>query len=233
MKKINIFFLILIIFSFNIKAGTISGEITYSGSFPSPIYVFAFTDSNFSGDFSSITTITSPGSYTITDLDDGTYYIVALMFEDPDYINITDPFGFYSNSNGLIPVVISGNNNILNINITLIDGSNEFPNPFGSYYITPDQIFQLPALTQPGKTNCIAYDGTSILLYKHDYSGAPSGKIFVINPNTGEVTNTHIINLESLQNKISWIEKLTFRNGELWAKGGYGTINGVGVEGIF
>lgn len=233
MKMINKFFLILIIFSFNIKAGTISGEITYSGSFPSPIYVFAFADSNFSEDFSSMTTITGPGLYTITDLDDGTYYIVALMFEDWDYIKITDPFGFYSNSNGLIPVVISGNNNILNINITLIDGTNEFLNPFGSYYITPDQTFQLPSLTQPGKTNCIAYDGTSILLYKHDYSGAPSGKIFFINPNTGEVTNTHIINLESLQNKISWIEKLTFRNGELWAKGGYGTINGVGVEGIF
>lgn len=234
MKNMLMFFLLNVMFCFNLIAGTISGEITYSGSSSHSIYVFAFSDSNFTGEYEALTTLTSPGSYTLSDLDDGTYYILALMFEDPEYIKVTDPFGFYADFNGLIPVLISGNNNVSNINITLIDGTNEFPNPFGSYYTNPDQIIELPDLTQPGESSCIVYDGTSILLYKHDYSGAASGKIFVINPSTGEVTNTHYLSLESLPNKISWIDKLVFHNGELWGKGGYGNLNGTGfTEGIF
>jgi hypothetical protein len=226
--------LMLQILSYELLAGSISGEISYSGISAGTIVVAAFTAPTLDNDPVFMTSITTPGSYSFTDVNDGTYYIVSVMTNNPDQILITDPYGFWGTLDNLTPVIISGSNNAPGINITLVDGTVENPNPFASYYITPDQVIQLPSQTINGESPSLVFDGTSIYLYKHDYSGAPSAKIFVINPESGALLNTYILSLESSPNKISWIDKMVYRNGDLWATGGYGDPLGSGyIEGVF
>ena len=118
-----------------------------------------------------MTSLTQPGSYTLTDVVDGTYYIVSIISNNPDQILPTDPYGFWGTLENLTPVVISGNNDVTGINITLIDGTIENPNPFAQYYVEPDLTIQLPQTTEAGVNPSLVFDGTSILLYKHDYAG--------------------------------------------------------------
>ena len=233
--KTKIYLLLLLqILSFEIWAGSISGDISYSGSSTGTIVVAAFTNPTLDNDPVYMTSITNPGSYSFTNVNDGTYYIVSVMTNNPDQILITDPYGFWGTLENLTPVVISGSNNATSINITLVDGTVENPNPFASYYVTPDRVIQLPSETIIGESPSLVFDGTSIYLYKHDYSGAPSAKIFVINPESGAILNTYILSLESSPNKISWIDKMVYRNGDLWATGGYGDPLGSGyIEGVF
>lgn len=225
--------LLLQILSYNIWAGSISGEISYSGSATGTIFIALFNEPTLNSD-PNVTTISQPGSYIISDLSDGTYYIVSVMSDNPDQMLPTDPYGFWGTFENLTPVVISGNNDVTGININLIDGTTENPNPFAQYYVAPDAILQLPQETEPGNNGTLVYNGSTILLYKHDYEGAPSAKIFEINPESGAILNTHYLNLQSSPNGISWIDKLVYRNGVLWADGGYGDPSGSGwVEGVF
>ena len=178
--------------------------------------------------------IDEPGSYSLTGLEDGTYYVVSVKTTNEKQILSTDPYGFWGTLENLTPVVISGNNDVVGIDITLIDGTKENPNPFAEYEVEPDEIIPLPEQTVGGINPCIAYDGTTIYLYKHDSTDAPSAKIHEINPQTGELITTHYLSLQSLPNRISWIDKMVFRNGSLWASGGYGDPMGSGyIEGIF
>jgi hypothetical protein len=225
--------LLLQILSYNIWAGSISGEISYSGSATGTIFIALFNEPTLNSD-PNVTTISQPGSYIISDLSDGTYYIVSVMSDNPDQMLPTDPYGFWGTFENLTPVVISGNNDVTGININLIDGTTENPNPFAQFYVAPDAILQLPQETEPGNNGTLVYNGSTILLYKHDYEGAGSAKIFEINPESGALLNTHYLNLQSSPNGISWIDKLVYRNGVLWANGGYGDPSGSGwVEGVF
>lgn len=98
----------------------------------------------------------------------------------------------------------------------------------------PDIKIQLPEITSPGTGPSLTSDGSSIYLYKHDYSGAASGKIFKINPDTGEVTSTYLLSLNYDVNGISWISSMTWYNGAIWASGGYGDSSGSVLKtGIF
>ena len=226
--------LILQILSYEIWAGSISGEIVYSGSFTGTSYIAAFNNPTMDGEPDYMITLSSPGSYSINDVVDGTYYIVSIVSASMPQILSTDPYGFWGTLENLTPVVISGNSNVTGINITLIDGTTEDPNPFASYYVEPDETFQLPQTTEAGTSPSLLYDGTSIFLYKHDYPGAPSAKIFEINPGSGVLLNTSYLSLESSPNKISWIDKMVYRNGVLWANGGYGDPLGSGwIKGVF
>lgn len=233
MKKIYLL-VVFQILSYQIMAGSISGEISYSGSFTGTIYIALFTDPALNSDPSYVTTLSSPGSYTISDIADGTYYVVSVMTDNPDKMLFTDPYGFWGTLDGFTPVVISGNNDVTGINITLIDGTEENPNPFAEYYVQPTAIIQLPAATEIGNDPSMVYDGSSILLYKHDFQNLGNARIFSINPETGELLNTYYLTLESSPNKISWITEMALRDGVLWAAGGYGDPYGTGFKpGIF
>ena len=226
--------LILQILSYQIFAGSITGEIAYPGSSTGTIVIAAFTSPTLEDNPIQIAQINTPGSYTLNDLDDGTYYIVSVMTNNIEQIMITDPYGFWGTLDNLTAVVISGNNIVTDINITLIDGTIEDPNPFAQYYVEPDATFQLPLDTEAGTNPSLVYDGTSIFLYKHDYEGAASAKIFVINPESGALINTYYLSLESSPNKISWIDKMVYRNGDIWGYGGYGDpLGSGGIEGVF
>jgi len=233
--KTKIYFLLLLqILSYNAWAGSISGEISYSGSATSTVYIAAFTDPELNSDPVFMTTITQPGSYTLSEVSDGTYYIISVMSNNPNQMLQTDPYGFWGTLDNLTPVVVSGNNDVTGINISLIDGTVENPNPFAQYYIAPDAVLQLPTETANGNNPSLCFDGTSILLYKQDGPGSGSAKIFVINPESGALLNTHYLNLYSSPNGISWIDKMVYRNGEIWAFGGYGDPLGTGwIEGVF
>lgn len=233
--KTKIYLLLLLqILSYNIWAGSISGEISYSGSATSTVYIAAFNDPTLHSDPVFMTELTQLGSYTLSDMSDGTYYIVSVMSDNPNQILQTDPYGFWGPLDNLTPVVISGNNDVTGINITLIDGTIENPNPFAQFYVAPDAVIQLPQTTESGVNPSLVYNGSTILLYKQDYSGAGSAKIFEINPESGALLNINYLSLESSPNGISWIDKMVFRNGVLWAYGGYGDPSGAGgVEGVF
>ena len=63
---------------------------------------------------------------------------------------------------------------------------------------------------------------------------AGSAKIFVINPESGALLNTYYLSLHSSPNGISWIDKMVYRNGLVWAYGGYGDPSGSGgIAGVF
>jgi hypothetical protein len=234
MKTIMYLLLLLQIVSYEIWAGSISGEINYSGSFTGTVVIAAFDTPTLNSSPLFMTTLTQPGSYTLNDMADGTYYIVSIMTENLDQILPTDPYGFWGTLENLTPVVISGNNDVTGINITLIDGTIENPNPFAEYYVEPDLTIQLPTETEPGTNPSLLYTGTSIWLYKHDNPGAASAKIFDINPESGALLNTYYLNLQSSPNGISWIDKMVYRNGVLWAYGGYGDPIGSGyIPGVF
>lgn len=232
--KTKIYLLLLFqILSYEIWAGSISGEISYSGSATGTVFIAVFNEPTLNSD-AYVTTISQPGSYIINDLSDGTYYIVSVISNNPDQMLPTDPFGFWGTLDNLTPVVIVGSNNVTGINITLIDGTAENPNPFAQFYVEPDAVIQLPTETVAGTNPSLCYNGTSILLYKHDYEGANTAKIFEINPETGALLNTNYFSLTSSPNGVSWIDKMVYRNGEVWAYGGYGDpLNTGGIEGVF
>ena len=234
MKTKIILILMIQMLSYQIWAGSISGVISYSGTNSGAIIIAAFSSPTLNADPINVVAIDAPGSYSLTGLEDGTYYVVSVKTNNEDQMLSTDPYGFWGTLDNLTPVVISGNNDVVGINITLIDGTSENPNPFAEYEVEPDEIIPLPEQTIAGNGPCIAFDGTSIYLYKHDSTDAPSGKIYVVNPVSGEVLTTHYLTLQSSPNKISWIIDMVFRNGDLWATGGYGDPLGTGyIEGLF
>ena len=215
-------------------AANISGTISYSGSATGKVVVAAFTDTSFSGKPSSYITMDSVGSYSITGLSDGTYYILSLMTKDLDNIQLMDPYGAYRSAGKYVPVVITGGSNVTGINITLVDGTALKPNPFYQSYASPTRTIQLSDTTKYGTSATLAYDGSSIYLYKHDTTNDENAKIYKIDPSSGSITTVYKLTLQSLPNCISWIDCLVFHNSALWATGGYGDPLGSGyIEGVF
>jgi hypothetical protein len=176
----------------------------------------------------------APGSYSITELPDGIYYMVSLMQTAEGEMQTTDPWGYYGSMGTVTPVTITGGIGVSGIDITLNDGTEENPNPFARNYASPVQVLQLPETIETGTNSSIYSDGSSIYIYKHDYENAEGARIFKINPSSGEVIDTYILELHSSPNMISWLDEFTFHNGELWATGGYGDPLGSGwIPGIF
>lgn len=114
-----------------VETGSISGTISYSGTQTGTIDVGAFTDPNFSGEPDYFVEDISLGDYTLSNLPDGTYYIASVMVTDEE-IKKTDPWGVYGTLENPIPVTITGAGSEPGIDITLVDGTEESPNPF--YY---------------------------------------------------------------------------------------------------
>ncbi len=235
-KSLRLLFVLLVVaVGGQSMAATISGTISYNGTSAGQIYVAVFTDIILSNKPTATVALDSPGSYSITGLIDGTYYMVSIKSTSVENdIKLTDPWGVYGTLGNLTPVTITGDGSVSGIDLILVDGTAENPNPFHREYIQPHQITQLPKLTQAGTNPSIVYADGSIYLYKHDYAGAASAKIYQINPYSGEVITTYNLSLESSANKISWIDKMTVYKGDLWATGGYGDPSGAGGKaGIF
>ncbi len=123
------------------STGSISGMIAYSGSQTGTVYVGAFTSllscspPNSGGPVYNVD-MSSPGSYTLPGLPDGTYYIasvIATCGTDCD-IEFTDPWGVYGDCDTSTPVTISGGNDVSGRDITLVDGTDTNPNPFYEPY---------------------------------------------------------------------------------------------------
>lgn len=215
---------------------TISGNVSYDGNSTGPIYVLAFIDPNFCGGPTAYVELGSPGDYAITGLADGSYYVISVMVTGgPEAeIEMTDPWGVYGTLENPTPVTITGGSGQSGIDIVLVDGTEENPNPFYEGPISPDQTTVLPEITQAGWNPSITSDGSSIYLYKHDYEGAPSAKIFEINPYSGDITATYNLTLNNLADGISFIDEMTWYEGSIWAEGGYGDPSGAGLMvGIF
>ncbi|MFA6473127.1 MAG: T9SS type A sorting domain-containing protein [Candidatus Latescibacterota bacterium] len=114
-------------------AADISGTVSYTGAVTGTILVAAFTNQQFDSDPIAMTQLSSPGSYTISGLADGTYYMVssiATQVQDGYFIQKTDPWGVYGTWGNLTPVTITGGTNVSGVNITLVNGTTENPNPF-------------------------------------------------------------------------------------------------------
>jgi hypothetical protein len=120
-----------------VVAGTITGTLSYSGLQTGATYVAVFTSPincsppNPQTPFEYVE-LSSLGAYTISDLPDGTYYVVSII--ETDNTEPTDPWVVYGGCGTATPLFISGNSDISGINITLIDGTAANPNPFYEKY---------------------------------------------------------------------------------------------------
>ncbi|MDP2982045.1 MAG: T9SS type A sorting domain-containing protein [Candidatus Latescibacter sp.] len=120
-----------------VGTGSISGNISYTGAQTGKTVVAAFTSPDFQHDPTAIIELDSPGAYTISGLIDATYYVVSVLSnpvqgdDQGEYdVQKTDPWGVYGTWGNLTPVTITGGNGISGINITLVDGTEDHPNPF-------------------------------------------------------------------------------------------------------
>ena len=99
----------------------IAGAISYAGSGGGTIYVLAYTNPKFSGTPAYSTTIAAPGSYTISNVASGTYYI--LSYRDYNGNGSRQPneaYGLYGSPGSPTAVVVSGGS-VTGINITIYD----------------------------------------------------------------------------------------------------------------
>ena len=88
--------LLSIMFCTEITATTISGNISYTGSSTEIISVAVFTDANLNGSPVAFAQIPAPGNYSVTELQDGVYYIISIMgISEEGEIELTDPWGVY------------------------------------------------------------------------------------------------------------------------------------------
>jgi len=133
-------------------AGTISGTLSYSGTSAKNIYVGVFTSPDFYGQPSIVVQLPALGSYSLTGLDDGTYYLVVLICDGPNLIQQTDPWGVYGGSmSNPTPVTIAGNSTASNVDITLQDGTLANPPPFyqpGTEYTYDVSLNGIPRFVQ-------------------------------------------------------------------------------------
>jgi len=160
--------------SYLYSVGSISGTISYSGEQTGLVFIALWTTQDiFNTSPSTYTFLTSTGSYTWSDIEDGTYYAAAVISTQGN-IQKYDPWGVYGSTSNLLPINISGNN-VSGVDITLVDGTDEYPNPFwrpeepslkisgqiiyngststGTYYvwISTEQVFGDPAYNTNGE----------------------------------------------------------------------------------
>ena len=234
-KVLLIIALLLSTFSLSAYAGSISGSISYSGFTSGEPFVALFTNSTFTDRPPYQSILSSPGPFKFDSLPDGTYYLAAVIFSNSSQtMTLTDPWAIYGTFANPTPISLSGGAAVTGINLVLNDGTAENPNPFYHAGITPTLTLHLSDPARSGSNAAMATDGNSIFLYKQDFKGSATAKFFQIDPRTGATTSTTSLSLQSLPNKASWIDAMTFYKGALWALGGYGDPSGLTVKtGVF
>jgi hypothetical protein len=102
-----------------VSTATVSGSISYTGSKTGNIYIGLFTNSNLSGNPAYSTEISTPGSYSISNINPGTYYAAAFMSTNgsTSYDSAIDPAGQYTGN----PITLTSGQNLTGTNITLIN----------------------------------------------------------------------------------------------------------------
>jgi PKD repeat protein len=122
--------------------GSISGNVSYNGPQTGPIYVgvarTAFSCQPPNPAIIASTELSSSGSFGISGLPDGTYYVASVMeFCGTDCgTQPSDPWGMYGGCSASTPIAISNGEAVFGINLTLIDGTTANPNPFYDEYVT-------------------------------------------------------------------------------------------------
>jgi hypothetical protein len=130
---ISILASVFLLNSYLYSVGSISGTISYSGEQTGLVVIALWTTQDiFNNSPSTYTFITSTGSYTWSGIEDGTYYAAAVI-STQENIQKYDPWGVYGSTSNLLPINISGNN-VSEVDITLVDGTDEYPNPFWQPY---------------------------------------------------------------------------------------------------
>lgn len=108
--------------------GSITGNVAYAGSKTGTIYIGVFK--GLSGISPGVpnpaysAVLSAPGTFTIQNVPDGTYYVGAIMTTNPYNIAMDDPYGIYGGTVTVRGGVAPG------VNITLTDGTSQSPNPF-------------------------------------------------------------------------------------------------------
>jgi hypothetical protein len=122
--------------TFTRYTGSISGHISYGGTQTGTLLVGAFTSPLSCSEQSQYpykeVTASQDGSYLIDGLPDRAFYIASIISTcgvDCD-AQLIDPWGIYNGCGNITAVDILNGNAIQNINITLVDGTVQVPNPF-------------------------------------------------------------------------------------------------------
>ena len=112
---------------------SISGVISYTGSAQGTVYVLLFSSPNQTSDSQALYSAIADASgyYGISGIPDGTYYVEAVKTQSLNAPSLTDPYGIYTQA-----VTINGVNAQTGINITLVDGTVQNPDPLSNNNVT-------------------------------------------------------------------------------------------------
>jgi hypothetical protein len=165
---VSVLFIFLSLFLAGVDAAhaaTVSGTVSYSGSRTGTIYVGLFSNPILTPGVPAplyATTLSIPGAYTIAGVPNGTYYLGAIRTNDINAIQVEDPYGMYGidfiSDFTADPVTISGGASVIGKNFIMIDGTQQYPNPF---YSTG-----FPIATTSARESALssAFDGTNYLV---------------------------------------------------------------------
>ena len=122
------------------ESPTISGTIQYTGTQTGTIVVLLipmpWTEEFSKDDVVVGATLLAPGPYTTTELPDGTYYLFSFMLTeggtsiDDAVVLKTDPWAAYEALDNPTAVVIADGKPVTDVDMVLVDGTTDSPNPF-------------------------------------------------------------------------------------------------------
>ncbi|MCD6312171.1 MAG: hypothetical protein J7M11_06910, partial [Elusimicrobia bacterium] len=147
-----------------VRAGTISGNIAYSGSSVTTT-VLVFDDPAFDADPIAMSTMNAPGAYSVSDavLADGVdYYVICVApTVDLDHIKDTDPWSCYMSTNSVSsPDAVQLSSGAATADMVMVDGNPPtYPNPFARpiYEIETDLRYNGFASTTTTSFNVYLY----------------------------------------------------------------------------
>lgn len=173
-------------------AGSISGNVSYSGGRTGAIYVALSSSPVITPGVPSpqyYAVIVSPGPYTIPDVPDGTYYVGAIRTNNLTAIQAEDPYGMYGinfvSDFTADAVMVSGGAAVTGKDFLMIDGTQQYPNPF---YVppTPPNGFSITATSIGEASIGAAYDGTNYLVgIETNINGLPGNIVAQMVSSTG------------------------------------------------
>ena len=175
---------------------TVSGTIDYTGADTGTIYIDLFTNASFSGGPAYDTQISSLGTYSISNIIPGTYYVAAYMSTNGSthYDSTIDPAGQYANN----PITLTSGQNATGINITLI-------NPVGQVLsVSPSTGFsssgnQGGPFSPSSTTYSVSNSGGGTLTW-----GVSADKNWVtVSPTSGTNSGTVTVSINSNANSLS------------------------------
>lgn len=141
--------------------GSISGTISYTGSQTGPVYIQAWQgDPTLYGNPDYLTSISSVGSYILSNLPDGAYYLDSYMDSNENGVrDENEPRGVYGPPHMPNSVIVSGGSQASDIDIILIEGVISYPNPC---YLNRSQIVKIANLPSNSKVYIYTISGNLV-----------------------------------------------------------------------